>query len=355
MKNNIVLDARMLNNSGISNYIDNIFYKIINHFENYNFLILLNHNNNNNNLKIIKKLKHNNYEIVYINSPIYSFREQIEIFIKLFKYDVDLFWSPHYNIPIFIGSRLLVTIHDVWHLVDNSFNRIIRRFYAKTLFLIIKLRKAYILSVSNFTKQEIFKYTNNNYNITVIHNGLEKKWKSKKSYKLNNDILYVGNIRSHKNIELLINSFNKLKLKDKRLLLVGKNDNYIDENLYDKSNIKFLGEIKRDILIDYYNNARMLILPSKYEGFGFTPLEAMACECPVLNSDIASLNEICKDGAIYFSLDKKNDLEEKIIYLLNNNKICDELIKKANIVIKKYNWNKTANETIKIIDKLLVD
>ncbi len=99
----------------------------------------------------------------------------------------------------------------------------------------------------------------------------------------------------------------------------------------------------------------MLVLPSKYEGFGFTPLESMACDCPALVSDFSAIREICKDGAYYFNLDKKDDLKNKIINLLNNDQVCDNLIKKGREIVKQYDWDKTVHETIKIIDKLLVN
>ena len=80
----------------------------------------------------------------------------------------------------------------------------------------------------------------------------------------------------------------------------------------------------------------------------------MSCECPVLLSDIEPLKEICGNGAYYFDLKNSKDLENKILVLMNNESLCDELIANAKLNIKKYSWEKTSNETIKKIDKLLV-
>ncbi len=351
MKNKIVIDIRMLNHSGISIYIENTVFEIVNHYRKSNFIFLVNPKSNHS--FFLEKLVFNNYKIIYINSSIYSLKEQFEIYFKLFQYQIDFFWSPHYTIPIFLRTKILVTIHDVWHLVDNSFDKLLKRIYAKIIFFFIGFKKANIIAVSNFTKNEILKYTNIKKNISVIKHGLEQKWISTKSYKLNYDILYVGNIRNHKNINLLIQSFIKTGLKNSKLLLIGKNNSHINENFYDKMNIEFVGETNQNNLISYYNNARLLVLPSSYEGFGFTPLEAMACECPVLVSDIPSLKEVCKDGAFYFDLNVENDLKNKILYLIENETACDELLFKGKKIINKYNWSKTVNETIKKIDKLL--
>ena len=222
------------------------------------------------------------------------------------------------------------------------------------MFFVISKKNSSIIAVSNFTKKEIISNTKIKNNISVIKHGIEKHWISTKSFKKNKDILFVGNIRNHKNIKLLIDTFINMNLKSISLILIGKNNNYLDETKYKYDNIKFIKEINRNELVDYYNEARLLILPSKYEGFGFTPLEAMSCECPVLLSDIEPLKEICGNGAYYFDLKNSTDLKNKILLLINNDSLCDELINNGKLNIKKYSWEKTSNETIKKIDKLLV-
>ena len=353
MKSKIVIDIRMINNSGIGNYIQNIICGVINNYQNKLIILLVNPCIDYSN--IFDNLKFNNFKIINIKSPIYSISEQFEIYLKLFKYKIDLFWSPHYNIPIFLQAKLLVTIHDVWHVVDKSYNRILRKIYAKILFYFIKIKKANIIAVSNFTKKEIVSNTSIYYNITVIKNGLDKFWKSNNCYKTSNTILYVGNIKKHKNVNLLIDAFNKMNLSSYKLLLIGNYNGFLKKNKIKKNKIEFIGEIDRSNLVKYYNNARLLVLPSSYEGFGFTPLESMACDCPALVSSSGSMREICQDGAYYFDLNKEDDLKNKIIYLLNNEKVCDDLIKKGRKIVKQYDWGKTVHETIKIIDKLLVN
>lgn len=353
MKSKIVIDIRMINNSGIGNYIQNIICGIVNNYQHRFIILLVNPGIDYSN--IFDNLKFNNFKTITIKSPIYSISEQFEIYLKLFKYKIDLFWSPHYNIPIFLRTKLLVTIHDVWHIVDKSYNKILRKIYAKILFYIIKIKKTNIIAVSNFTKKEILSNTKICTNITVIKNGLDKFWKSNNSYKNSNTILYVGNIRKHKNVNLLIDAFNKINVSSYKLLLIGNSNGFIKKNKFKNNNIEFIGEVDRLDLIKYYNNARLLVLPSSYEGFGFTPLESMACDCPALVSKSGSMGEICKDGAYYFDLNKEDDLKDKIIYLLNNEKTCDDLVENGKKIVKQYDWSKTVHETIKKIDKLLVN
>ena len=353
MKNKFVIDIRMINNSGIGTYIQNIICAIVNNYKKINIILLVHPYFDYSN--ILNNLNFNNIKIIKINSPIYSIREQFEIYFKLLEYKIDLFWAPHYNIPILLRTKLLVTIHDIWHIVDKSPNRFLRNLYAKILFYFIRIKKTNIITVSNFTKNEIIANTNIRSNITVIKNGIDKFWKSNKSYKNNNEILYVGNIRKHKNVNLLINAFENINNSSFKLLLIGNSDSYLKKNNFKNSNIKFIDEVDRKKLIEYYNNARLLVLPSRYEGFGFTPLESMACDCPALVSDFSAIREICQDGAFYFNLDKEDDLKDKIMYLLNNEEVCDNLIKNGREIIRQYDWGKTVHETIKKIDKLLVN
>jgi len=353
MKNKFVIDIRMINNSGIGTYIQNIICAIVNNYKKINIILLVQPYFDYSN--ILNNLNFNNVKIIKINSPIYSIREQFEIYFKLLEYKIDLFWAPHYNIPILLRTKLLVTIHDIWHIVDKSPDRFLRNLYAKILFYFIRIKKTNIITVSNFTKNEIIANTNIRSNITVIKNGIDKFWKSNKSYKNNNEILYVGNIRKHKNVNLLINAFKNINNSSFKLLLIGNSDSYLKKNNFKNSNIKFIDEVDRKKLIEYYNNARLLVLPSRYEGFGFTPLESMACDCPALVSDFSAIREICQDGAFYFNLDKEDDLKDKIMYLLNNEEVCDNLIKNGREIIRQYDWGKTVHETIKKIDKLLVN
>ena len=353
MKNRLVIDIRMIGSSGIGTYIKNILFDILNNYKKTNIILLVNPYFDYS--KILRNFNSNNFKIITINSPIYSIREQFEIYFKLIKYKIVLFWAPHYNIPILLNANLLVTIHDIWHIVDKSPVRFLRNVYARVLFFFIKFKKANIITVSNFTMNEIIAYTNINSNITVVKNGIDKFWKSNKSYKNSNNIIYVGNIKKHKNVSLLIDSFKNIDNSSFKLLLIGSSNNYLKKINFNNDNIKFIDEVDREKLVEYYNNARLLVLPSKYEGFGFTPLESMACDCPALVSDFSAIREICKDGAYYFNLDKKDDLKNKIIYLLNNDQVCDNLIKKGREIVKQYDWKKTVHETIKIIDKLLVN
>ena len=65
-----------------------------------------------------------------------------------------------------------------------------------------------------------------------------------------------------------------------------------------------------------YSNAKVFIFPSIYEGFGLPPIEAMRLGCPVIASNVASIPEVCKDGAVYFNPTEPSELVEKLSYFI---------------------------------------
>src|SRR5262249_5572286 len=123
----ISIDIRMINSSGIGTYLQNLIPLVIDELHEHNFYLL------GNNLKLsnyewtLKK----NVKVVNFDSPIYSISEQI-LLKKKIPENTSLFWSPHYNIPLFYRGKLLVTIHDVLHLaLPRIFDGFREKIYSK--------------------------------------------------------------------------------------------------------------------------------------------------------------------------------------------------------------------------------
>ena len=346
----------MIEHSGIGVYIQSIYHLVIKETPNVNCILLIDDKINYSNYFNI-----DDYNCVSISSPIYSLREQIEIPFKLGS-DIDLYWSPHYIFPFLLRAKFLLTIHDIYHFIDKSLYKIFRRFYAKIFFYLIKKMSIHTICVSEFTKRELLDKFNMDTNIIdVVYNGIDNfdKTEPEIDYKLNNIILYVGNSKKHKNVEILIKAYKKINQRtDFKLYLIG-NFNFkilsknIRKSIDNDSNIVHLPSMKRDKLFSYYNKSRLLVLPSIYEGFGFPPLEAVLCGCPALLSDIPVLKEINSDGAYYFRNNNIDSLVGKINLLLENHTITDEVLRKGQINLQKYSWEKSASKTAAIIKNQL--
>lgn len=256
-----------------------------------------------------------------------------------------------------LGSILIpykiMTIHDLSFLENPKWFSKAYYYYYKLMTPLAVRTSNKIITVSNFSKSEIRKFYNfvPAEKITVIYNAISEdflnnsKTRNKQAY-----FLAVSSMDPRKNFTRLIHAFENIK-EHKLLIVGGKNRVYgnLDNNTNNK-NIKFLGRVSDEELINLYTNAEAFIYPSLYEGFGIPPLEAMALGCPVLASDIPVLHEVCNDAAIYFNpLDEKNI--QNTIISFHNKKESEKaiLIKKGYNNLKRFSWIKSAKEIKEII------
>ena len=374
MDKKIAVDIRMLNHSGIGTYIRSILPKLISTLPDSLFFLIAHKN-----LKeeLYKLFAYKNVNIIWVNSEIYTIREQFEIPFKIKK--IDLYWTPHYNVPVFLSSKIkkVVTIHDVYHLAYFNEQSLIKKIYLKIIMKRAVQSKA-IITVSNFSKKEIMKYTQcNSDRINVIYNGvnainnnvaLEELPSNNNLEALKNKrcILFVGNVKPHKNLKVIVDAFqlflDKDEFNDVVLLIVGKKDgfitgdsqviNMIKNNELLSSRIHFTGWIEEKELSYLYQNASFLIFPSLYEGFGLPPLEAMLANCPVIVSNAACLPEVCGEAALYFNPNSCEELKKQIVQLFENEKLRHDLVDKGKERIKAFSWEKSISLHKKLLSSL---
>ena len=180
-----------------------------------------------------------------------------------------------------------------------------------------------------------------------------------KDYGLPDDfVLFVGNVKPHKNLKNLLFALEKTNLN---LVIVGKKDGFITgdstiseiirtKNLSDR--IFFTGYVKDADIAAIYNLAKLFVFPSLYEGFGIPPLEAQACSCPVVCSNAASLPEVCDDSVVYFDPHDVEDMRNNIQTVLNDKNLQNELRIKGLENIKRFGWERSAKQIIEIMESL---
>ena len=128
---------------------------------------------------------------------------------------------------------------------------------------------------------------------------------------------------------------------------------YIDELNIDQKKIKhFYGSDKT--LKYMYQNAKLFVYPTKYEGFGLPPLESMASKCPVITTKGGSLYEICGDSVKYFDPNNDDELSDIIINIIKNHDLANELINLGLERIKNFSWQKCCDETVKIYKSISI-
>jgi glycosyltransferase involved in cell wall biosynthesis len=304
-------------------------------------------------------------EIINCDKPIFSIAGQLEV-IKKIPRDTKLFWSPNFIIPILNKGKVLATVHDVFHLAMSEYLSKSVQVSARAFYWILRRRADKIICVSHFTARELIRFIKiPDEKIQVIYNGVDRSWFDVRPKGNPYDkpyLLFVGNVKLHKNLSALLKAFSTLKDKiDHDLVIVGRREGFLtpDHNLENAINnynlherVHFTGYIEDDLLKQYYVFADALVFPSLYEGFGLPPLEAMACGCPAVVSNAASLPEVCGNAALYFNPYKPKDIADKILLLLNNDNLRVDLTKKGKEHARQYNWEKTAQETFRVIEGL---
>lgn len=298
-------------------------------------------------------------------ASIYSAREQFEI-PRATPADVDVFWSPHYNFPVFTAARLVVTVHDALHLARPEYVRgPHRRLYARAMFAQLRRRAHAIICDSRFTADELMRHADiDAARLEVIHLGVDAEWFAA-AVGLNPHprpyFLYVGNVKPHKNLSRLIEAFGMAATDlPHDLLIVGRKEGLLggDHAVESKAaalgpRIAFTGEVDDAALKSLVAGAEALVLPSRYEGFGLPALEAMAAGCPALVSRAASLPEVCGDAALYFDPDNAAELASRLARIARDGVLRDELIDAGRQRARGFTWENCARSTSQVLGRAL--
>jgi len=372
----IVIDARMygLEHKGIGRYILNLINQIKEIDKENEYLIILRK-------KYFNQLKFKNKNVKKIlgDFPHYSLKEQVLLPLLLFKLKPELAHFPHFNTPLFWWGSQVVTIHD---LIKHEYkgketttrNQVLYWLkylaYRFLIFLTI-LKAAKIITPSQWWQARLVeKYKFPEKKIKVIYEGADEflktevsknncqkllsKFKIKKPF-----IIYVGNLYPHKNIENLIKALKILNQKMSLNLVIVSSQGIFQERLKKKlveenleRKVRLINFLKNESLACFYQQAEIFVYPSFLEGFGLPGLEAMVFGLPVVASNSSCFPEIYGKAALYFDPLDINQMSEKILEAITDQRKRKDLVARGLLQVKKYSWKKMAQETIKIYQDL---
>ena len=285
----------------------------------------------------------------------------------------DLYWVPNF-IPLegIKATKIVSTVHDFSFLVHPDWHPQERLDYFKTYFFKNVNRSDWIITGSEFSKNEIVEYLNYDRDkITVIYHGVDQELykiydlnmlrKTKSKFELTDSfLLFVGSIEPRKNLLNLLKAYHLLSNDIKEtypLILVGfkgwENSEIMQEIEKEKKHVRYLGYLNDEELIHVYNLATLFIYPSLYEGFGIPPLEAMACGTAVVSSNAASLPEACGDAAVYVNPNDCEDIARKIELVLTDAVTRERLIQKGLERVKDFTWEKSAKSHLQVFENVL--
>ena len=257
--------------------------------------------------------------------------------------------------PVFYKNKIS-TIHDItFERFPKNFNWLFGFIYRIMIPRVLFSSKL-ILTVSQFSKSEIMSFYGESVpKIEVVYNSVSKYFCSVESAVNEDYILAVSSISNHKNFSALVKAFNLADIPGLKLFVVGaRSGNFSDPDVLSEvgnnPNIIFCGRVSDSELRQLYSGALAFFFPSLYEGFGIPPLEAQACACPCVVSDIPSLNEVMSDSALFFNPYDVNDIAEKMYRVISDGDLRCNLREKGFHNLKRFSWNKSAKLIIKAVE-----
>lgn len=272
----------------------------------------------------------------------------------------------------FLKKPFIITIHDVIRYLDTkNLTPLIHKPSLQDSFWINldyrgALKAAKIIVPSNYTKKDLIKHFHvDEEKIKVIYHGVDETFKPTYGKRPCQEpyILYVGSEHPRKNLQTLLKAFYLLKkdpkFKELKLVKVGRagggEADFRGETL---KTIQALNLEKEVIFIEwvpsqkdlasFYTQAELFVFPSIYEGFGWPPLEAMACGCPVISSNATCMPEILGDAAIYINPYDVKGLHQKMVEVLTDEGLRSKLSVKGLKRAKIFSWERAAKETLKV-------
>lgn len=286
---------------------------------------------------------------------------QIKNLLALNHMKADRYVFLAFEPPILMRNpNMIITIHDIGFFDCPQMWKWYVSLYGQ-----IKMKAAIrhchrIVTVSNFTKRRLEeRFSIDEEKISVVYNAMDNKFRNdiadkdkslevRKKYKLpmDNFILCLSTLEPRKNLRLLIEAYTDLKKENKidhHLVLAGRKGWKIDSLFKNidseiKQYIHFTGFIDDDELPYVYKAADLFVFPSKYEGFGIPPLEAMACGTQPVVSDLDVFKEVFGEAAIYFANNNVDDLKNAI---LSKNVVDSRILKEQS---SRYSWEKSGRQ-----------
>ncbi len=290
---------------------------------------------------------------------------------ELLPEEVDLYWDPRamggatpYEKLLSTKKPLVVTVHGV-----RPFTLPAREYYSSLKSAIIgklyNLKNIYqwrrfrhycaaIITVSSYAKGEIQKYLGlDGEKMFPIHHGVDLK-----TFKPNNEnnshqtyFLHVSQYQPAKNVDRIIEAYARLPRNKPQLVAVVSGYSK-RESL--PSGVKLIRTpVSQKELVSLYQKATAFVFPSLHEGFGMPILEAMACGCPVITSNVTACPEIAGDAALLVNPRSVDEIAEAMKLLLEDEHLRQELREKGLARAQQFTWRKSAEKHLEVFEKVL--
>ncbi len=281
---------------------------------------------------LLKFLRKNNFDLIHSHEYAYFHSMASLIKSKLSK-------IPHFHTPHF-------------HFVRNKIKKIFAGFQARLIF-----KNSYLVALTEQEGEILKKF--GALKVKIIPNPIDTSFFKPGDFKKENLLLYVGRFTDWKigNFPEIAKGILK-KDGEIKIAFIGFDTNpridFLKKIFPERVIIR--RNLSRDELLKWYQKAKVLVLPSKYEAFGMVCVEALSTETPIVASRVGGLEEIIQDGKTGFLFDYGNqkELEEKILFLLNNEKMGEEMGKNGRqFVVKNFDINIVGQKLLEYYKEIL--
>ena len=319
-----------------------------------------------------------NFRIAIYAGDDHAYSDHLLFPLFLRRLKPDLVHIPLNRVPLLMIRPYVVTIHDMVNLFyDERKLSAVHMYLRRFRFRRGLTRASRVIAVSEATKRDVENLLDvPPGRITRVYNapdpgflgrdpaaGEEERRRIMERYQIDRPfLLYAGAIRHHKNIPRLVEAFAVLREQlaahpvygDMRLVIIGDTISQYpavrQAVLKSKMEhaVRFLGFVPFDTLRCFYESAAAFVFPSRHEGFGLPPLEAMACGTPVVTSNVSSLPEVAGDAAMLVNPGNVFDIARGIREVLTDEPLRAELIRRGRAQAARFSWERSAREVLEI-------
>lgn len=315
------------------------------------------------------------FELAVENAPVYSARGLLTVGWQLWRQRLDLYHATHYVLPLAAPARVVVTIHDIIHLLYPEFlpNRL-AFLYARRMIQHSLARGDRIIAVSQNTRADLMEtFGVDGRKIEVIYNGVEDVFRRR----LPDDevegwlarlglrrpyLLFVGNPKPHKNLDTVVQAYARARQMapfDAPLVCVGNRSGsefkirQRAEHLGVGDQVRLLGHVAQEALPAIYQGAELFLYPTLYEGFGLPVVEAMASGVAVITSNTSALKEIAQSYALLVDPLDIPAMAKAIAQCMAEPEHRAALARLGQRRAQDFRWERTARQTLGIYRSVL--
>ncbi len=329
-------------NGGIATYLRTLLSGLRKYDDVENYLLISEYKSQQGWESVAKKVFYYKYKRSIFN--IFSAIKQIHTVIEDVNPDiihVHSTWAGLFvRLPYLFRKRKTKIIYQShgWAFLMDTSN------YKKNIYALVEkilsIPTDRIINISNYEQNQAVKYGLNKNKMVMIYNGVEDKI-SKSNLKLNWDenkinLLFVGRLDRQKGLDLFLDVYDKMKLENMHLYVIGTS--VLDDNLPKSTkHVTYLGWVDNKNIDAYYQACDVVIMPSRWEGFGLVAVEAMRNLKPVIASNVGALPELIKNNINGYIFDIKDDkILKKILLSINKNDLQNLGKQARQIYLKKF-------------------